>query len=401
VPATGPEAVRWPVAIIAVAAISLGSLTPFLTGALAVQLDADLGLTLSQIGGIVAIFFGTSALASAAVGRIVQRRGWRNGIRSATVGAALALGGIAAFAEDWWSLAGFSVLGGLAAAVATPAANLALARSVPPGRYGLMFGLKHAAVPSAVILSGFAVPAVALTVGWRWAYGGAAIMALVAAAAVPGDAEPAPMRISGTRRTPGTTTPLPTLVALAAAAALGIGSLDSLSDFVVRYAVDIGVTESAAGILLSVGAGAGLASRLGLGWAIDRRQHAGLSWISALLFGGSISLMMLHGDARGWLVAGTLLAFATGWGWSGLMTFTVVRANRGSAAVATGITHTGTFVGAALGPLLFGFLAEHVSFETAWWTATGALAVAGTIVTVARLTPSGRAIAADPPEGST
>jgi predicted MFS family arabinose efflux permease len=62
------------------------------------------------------------------------------------------------------------------------------------------------------------------------------------------------------------------------------------------------------------------------------------------------------------------------------MTFFVVWANPHAPAVATGITHTGTYVGAAVGPLLIGHLAERTSFTVAWWSTSAMLGTAAILV---------------------
>jgi predicted MFS family arabinose efflux permease len=67
------------------------------------------------------------------------------------------------------------------------------------------------------------------------------------------------------------------------------------------------------------------------------------------------------------IAAGSLLAFASGWGWPGLFHLSLTRLRPDAAATATGIAMTGIFVGSALGPLCFGALAEHVSYSAAWW----------------------------------
>ena len=57
------------------------------------------------------------------------------------------------------------------------------------------------------------------------------------------------------------------------------------------------------------------------------------------------------------------------------------RASRLSYGEATGITQTGTYLGAVVGPVLFGLVAEHVSFRAAWLGAAAmALLAALTIV---------------------
>ena len=57
----------------------------------------------------------------------------------------------------WWPIAIVFVLAGVTGAVSQAASNLALARSVPSDRYGLLFGLRHSAVPAAAMLGGLAV----------------------------------------------------------------------------------------------------------------------------------------------------------------------------------------------------------------------------------------------------
>ena len=74
------------------------------------------------------------------------------------------------------------------------------------------------------------------------------------------------------------------------------------------------------------------------------------------------------------LVGLVLLAFATGWGWPGLMTFTVVNANIGTPAASSAITQAGVFLGAGVGPLVLGGLIDNVSRTASWTTVAACLA---------------------------
>ena len=90
----------------------------------------------------------------------------------------------------------------------------------------------------------------------------------------------------------------------------------------------------------------------------------------ALLSTGRVSLFIL----------GSLLAYGMGWAWTGLFHFAIIKDNRMAAASVTGFVQTGLSLGAATGPLVFGFLAEHTSYRTAWLMAAGlSLAAALTI----------------------
>src|SRR5688500_8852087 len=138
--------------LLAVAVVTATVLPAFLTGGLAVQVRGELDFGAAALGLAVAAFFVTSSLASAAMGRVVERTGFHSGMRLAAIGGAASLLGVALLARSWTGLVACLVLGGLANAVSHPAANLSLAREVPAGRQGLSFGIKQAAIPVATLL---------------------------------------------------------------------------------------------------------------------------------------------------------------------------------------------------------------------------------------------------------
>lgn len=396
------DRVQWRAASLAVSVIAVTILPAFMTGALAIRIGNDVGIDLAGIGGLYGVLFGTAALASTPTGRLVQRLGWEVGVRAAAAGTGFALIAMATFSDDWWAkwwpIAIVFVVAGVTAAASQAASNLALARSVPSDRYGVLFGLKHSAVPAAAMLGGLAVPTIALTIGWRYAFAIASALAFATALAVPLRRDRPGVTLASRAFTQRPTTPVSTLIALAVAAALGHAGIDALGAFVVPYAASEGMAEGLAGVLLAMGSLAGLMTRLAAGWKIDSRQHAGLPWMAILLLSGSLGFLVLSVGGRSLLVAGVLLAFAGGWGWAGLLTFVVVRANPEAAAVATSIANTGKYVGAGLGPVVFGSLAERVSFAAAWGAACVLLLAGGALVLVIRLTAAGREMAAAPPK---
>lgn len=351
-----------------------------MTGALAVQIRRDLDLGVGVLGVLFGFYFAVAALFSAPMGRLVERRGWVDGIRMSGLGSGLALVGVAALGRNVWSLGAVFVIGGVASALSHPAANMALARSVPGSRQGLLFGVKHVAVPSAVIFGGLAVPAFALTIGWRWAFAAAAVGAFATALGVPRLTTAATSHAPAIAVAARPQSRMRTLLMLAAAAAFGIAAMDGLATFLVAYAVDLGIAEGPAGLLLAGGSVAGLVTRLWVGWMVDRRGRTGLAAMGGLMGAGSLGLAVMASGGEPALVVGAMLAFVAGWGWSGLMTFVVVWANPGAPAAATGISHTGTFVGAAIGPPVVGIVADYVSFSAAWWLTAGLLAAAAGLV---------------------
>ena len=126
-----------------------------------------------------------ASLGSAPLGRLTERRGPAPSLRAAAAITATCQLGLAGLARSLPVLLAFLAVGGSANALAQPAANLLLARDVPVHRQGLGFAIKQAAIPIATLLSGLAVPAIALTVGWRWAFVASAALATASIATVP------------------------------------------------------------------------------------------------------------------------------------------------------------------------------------------------------------------------
>ncbi|NIA24064.1 MAG: MFS transporter [Gammaproteobacteria bacterium] len=378
--------VAWRAVVPAFATVTVSVLPGFLTAGLAVQISKDIGLGLTGLGVVIGIFFAASAVGSPLMGALVQRAGWARGLRLSSFMAAIALAGIAFAAPTPFAFGAWFILGGLAASLAQPAANLTVARCVGARRRGFLFGAKHASVPAATLLGGLAVPVVALTVGWEWAFWGGSALALLTALAVPlrcADHEvDSPSRTAEKVGRPST--PLWLLIALAIAGMLGIGGIDALTSFTVTYAVNTGFDESAAGLLLAGGSLAGIAARLIAGWLIDRTDRADLTAVASMLTVGALGVAGIAIGTHAGLILGGLMAFGAGWGWSGLFTFAIVKDNPEAPATATGITQSGVFLGAAIGPPIFGLVADGISFAAAWWATGAALVAAAAIILFVR-----------------
>ena len=386
-PSVGTRGLQWRVIIASILTITVSILPGFLPGALAVQLSDSLGIAEAGVGLIVGAFFGMSALASSRLGRLVERLGWAPGMRVAALGAAATLLLTPIVGRSVVTLGLVTIVGGLFLALAHPAVNLGIARCTPVNRQGLAYGFKHGAIPAATAIAGLGLPLVAIPLGWQWVYVICGGLALVAVLLVPGS----PRSFEVERATPKQadtpavrSSPLSLLVVMAIGAGLGIFGMDALATFLVPYAVEVGFGEGAAGVLLAMGSVLGIITRIVMGWLIDRRTAGGLATVATFLALGAAGIALLATGSDPAIVIGSMVAFTFGWGWSGLFTFAVVRRNPGAPAAATGITMTGIYVGAAMGPALFGIVAE-VSFTAAWAIMSAALALGAALMTVALL----------------
>jgi MFS family permease len=373
----------WQRLALAILIVALSALPVFLVGATFLQLKADIALTTTGLGAATALFFLTASITSTALGRVVERIGWRASMRINSVSSAMILVGIALFARSALSLSLLLVAAGAVYGLANPSANKALAELVQPERRGLIFGLKHSGIPTSTLLAGLAVPTLALTIGWRFAFGFAALLLPVIWLLLAAD-DSDPIDLTGNENSSRRAAPMSTLqiAALAAAAALATWAAVSLSTFLIGAAVDASLSEFGGGMLLFVGSLASIGTRVVAGSLTDRRRSRGFVGLAVLMGVGSLVFVALSSASGIWFIGLVLLAFATGWGWPGLMTFTVVNANIGTPAASSAITQAGVFLGAGLGPLVLGWLIENVSRTAAWITVAACLGTAS-IVTLA------------------
>src|SRR5690606_11387157 len=137
---------------------------------------------------------------------------------------------------------------------------------VPVQRQGLAFGVKEASIPAATLAAGIAVPTIALTVGWRWAFAIGLIPWLAILILLPTvqTRVPAPQPASRPKGDHGRRSVLPrrALVMAAAAAAFGTGAASGVGIFLTDSAVAMGSSPAAAGLLLALGSVAGIVARV-------------------------------------------------------------------------------------------------------------------------------------------
>ena len=381
--------------VIALSVVVCAILPLMLTGGLAVQLRADLGMTSVQIGLASTFVFGAGALGSTAFGRLTEHVGASIALRLAAMLSVISMLGTALFADSGARFLAFLVIAGLANAVAHPAANLALVNAVRPSQQALVFGVKQSALPAAGLLTGVAVPTIALTVGWRYIFGIGAALAIALLFLTPfmvsSPHSPRLDRPAGRLSVP----PRP-MALLAVAAGLGAMATNSFGAFLVLSATRSGLSEGSAGLLLSVSSGAGIAIRIAVGWLADRTSAIGFSATSILMLAGAVGFALLAILAPVPAIVGSLLGFGLGWSWPGLFNFAVARVNPAAPAMATGVVQTGIHIGAAVGPPVFGVIATRASFAAAWLVASlVALAGSATMIIGRRAVLQGLASTGD------
>lgn len=374
--------------IVVSCSLALAALPLFMVGGLAVQIKDEFALSEAALGAAATIGFVVGALYAPIGGRVADRIGPKASVYIGTSMSVASLLGLGLLTSSWATLVGFLCFAGLGVATVDPGLAILVNRSIPVRRQGLAFGVKEASIPAATLAAGIAVPTIALTVGWRWAFAIGLIPWLTILILLPRVDTRAPAArpatepdATATRRPPP---PRRALMLAAMAAAFGTGAASGIGIFLTDSAVAMGSSPAAAGLLLAVGSVAGIVARMGSGVLADRSGGPQFRLISIMLAVGAVTIA-LGGTGVSWLlVVGTIGAFTGGWAWTGIYFLSLVKTYPDRPGAVAGIGTLGLGIGNATGPLVFGIVAQTASFGVAWLVAGILAAIGSILMTVAR-----------------
>ncbi|MER7463399.1 MFS transporter [Streptomyces sp. NPDC097981] len=359
-------------------AMAFSMLQLFLLGALGPRLVGDPGVSPTVLGLTTTIGFGTAAVLSPVGGRMVDRTGPRRSLVVLLLVSAAALALIGAAPGPGYLLAAVA-LGGLPQALANPATNKAILAAVPPARRGPVTGMKQSGVQLGAFAAGLPLAALAGGVGWRgavWtAAAAAAAAALWAHRALPAD-PPA-------KTVPARAAPAPRgAIAWLAVFSLFLGcAIASVNTYVALFgARELGMGPTAAAALVAVLGVAGIAGRVG--WSKAARPGRA-EWLPGALAAGAVPAACLlaaapYVHALVWAGVVAVGAFAVS-GNAVSMVLVMQRAAPGRAGQDSALVAAGFFAGFAVGPPLFGLLAEAGRYGPGWLMVAGEFAAAGAV----------------------
>ncbi|WP_306463775.1 MFS transporter [Streptomyces sp. WAC07061] len=360
-------------------AMAFSMLQLFLLGALGPRLVEEPGFSPGLLGLTTTVGFGTAALLSPLGGRTVDRVGPRRSLVLLLLVSAAALALIGA-APGAGALLGAVALGGVPQALANPATNKAVLALVPPVRRGAVTGLKQSGVQLGAFAAGLPLAALAGAAGWRgavWTASGAALLAAVwALRALPPDPpvpQAPPVRASFVPR--GT-------AAWLAGFSLFLGAgIASVNTYLALYGVrGLGMGPAVAGGLVAVLGVAGVLGRVG--WSRAARPGRA-EWLPGLLACGAVgAAALLAGGlwARPLVWAGAVAVgvFAVS-GNAVSMVLVMQRSAAGRAGQDSALVAAGFFAGFAVGPPLFGLLAQSGRYGAGWLLVAVEFAAAGAV----------------------
>jgi predicted MFS family arabinose efflux permease len=352
-----------PYTVLPVTYAVIGVLPVFLVSAQKVALDRDLGLSSARLGITIGATFAVIALAAPVLGRVLPAYRAPTCFRVSAALVALALA-LMAVTSAWWQILIFSAIAAIGNASSQISSNLALANGAAVRYQGLGFGIKQSSIPIASLLAGAAVPVIGSVLGWRATFLAGAMVALCLTAYRPPlewnrakrEAQGRPRRLRNA------------LLLLGAGAFVASCIGNSLPAFAVDAGVDTGFDENVAAALLVAASLASVCTRVTVGLLADRRSSSGLGEFTTLTACGAVALVGMHlSVGHGLAFALTLvLAFATAWGWAGLIYYAGTRLAPTQPGPVTGALISWISIGNIVGPMAAGFVIEATGYSHVW-----------------------------------
>ncbi|MEJ2871626.1 MFS transporter [Actinomycetospora sp. OC33-EN08] len=263
---------RWAILVVGVLAQTAASSFVYGIPFLVPTLRDERGLSLAEVGVVVAAPTTGLLLALVAWGVVVDRVGERVPMAAGLGLAGLVVGGLALDPPS--SLVTIALLlgvGGLGAASVNAASGRLIMGWFAADERGVAMGIRQTAQPLGVALAALVLPVLATVQGPFVALGWTGLACLVAAVLVVVVAQDAPRRAPEPHEPTGNPYRVPTLYRLHAASALLVLPQFAISAFALEYLVrEQGWSPGVAGVFVAVSQIAGAAGRIATGWWSDR-----------------------------------------------------------------------------------------------------------------------------------
>jgi predicted MFS family arabinose efflux permease len=376
-----------------VATMVASSFSIFALAVLAAELIDDLGISRGELGAIAAANTLIGAVTSPFVGRLTDRMGAR---RSVVVVLWISAGGMAlmALAANWWMLVVSALVLGVPQGWGNPSTNSLISARVPPGRQGVLTGIKQSGVTLGVFLAGITLPGLAELTDWHgacWFYSALfAVFALVVIYMLPPDepSEAGPGVISSGPEQPRVA---PFVWRIAVYAFLLGSSSGAATRFLALFAhEELGMSVALAGLVVAVIGLLGMGTRVWAGRLAETTVEPARLLVWLAYAGVACSVTLASATTVGaWVMWPAALLFSIGFiAWNAVAMLAVIRTvTLEQAGRASGVVMLGFLGGHTVGAPAAGYTIDVAgTYQPVWWAAA-VLSLAGAFL----LTGSARA----------
>lgn len=369
----------WSFGALLVTVMISASFVPVAVGTLGPFLRDEFDLTTVELGFMTTMVFIVAALAAPQAGKVADQLKGRMVLSAVFFASAASI--VATAAAPVYALVLVSlVLSGVVQAISNPATNRLLSANLPIRRRGYLVGVKQSGVQIGTFVSGAALPAGAVAIGWRPSLALGALVPILGALAtvfvIPTDI----------RELPAVKEQLPRADAflywLSVYAFFMGAAVSAVTAFLPLYAVDrVNLSAQVAGL---VAGAVGLTASVGrVVWAgkVERVDQLGRPLTAiALLTLGALALIgsaQWLGPVTLWL--GGVAAGASLMSWNSVANFAIVRDMPNATGRASGVMQSAFYGGFIVSPIAFALIVDLTgSYAGAWLLVGTGVAAAAT-----------------------
>lgn len=373
-----PARTRWMILAVIVLAQTIANVGPLGIPAIASLIRDDLGLTLTQAGSFLSVYYLGPIAMSLFAGMLADRWGTAKTLVLGQV--IIAVGLLAASgAPSYGVFLALLALAGVGYGTLNPASTTAAMSWFPPRQRATVVGLKQVGLPFGGMLGAVLLPALALPLGWRGAVAVSAVLIAACAglsAAVYHDppGEPLPRRRPGERGSLALVLTNRDLWLVAIATLVFAGMQTVWMAFLALYLQSVvGLSLLSASRYLALAQGGGVLGRVAFGLLSDRvfggRRRLPLAIAGC---GSALCSVALASTGPGtsplWLGPLALVFGIVGIGWNGVQhTLMAELAGPHTAGAAVGLGLAVSSLGVTIGPPVFGWCVTFAGGFRAPW----------------------------------
>ncbi len=264
-----------------------------------------------------------------------------------------------------------ALIGGFAYGFSQPYTNTLIVQKCDRDIHGFAFGLKQASIPLATLLCSITVPMIAVPFGWRVVYLTSSIILFIYViyefSLIKYSSDNRKVQKKNIYKVVKTSFPLNLhLFLLALCGAFGAMIGNSLGAFLITSLTYNGISIVNASIIAAIAAMVSAIVRIMAGIITDKSNLSPKNLLTGMFIFGMLGTGLLATSTLIGQIFGAFLAYGAGWGWAGLLHYVTGKSYPGYEGVATSISQMGVSIGAAIGPLLFGWLLTFWGPSVAW-----------------------------------
>jgi len=341
-------------------------------GALSVQITQGLGYRPSLHGLGATSFYLVAAVFAVSLGRTTDRLDPVITLRLAINMTIISNLGIT-LSNSLVVICASLAIGGLGNALATPGIAQLVQDRIELRKQGLAYGFKQSATGLSTLIGGAAIPFVALDNQWRYVFGLGVLFSLGILLKLRGMSSSKlsdlrklhkkELKVSRTKAKHSYSSEVKLIsTSFAIGAAVGAG----LITYLPLSIAEVGLNSTESSFVLILASSSSLITRFVVLLYMDRTKIDSIRICIGMMFLGSIGLFGLSTMSKGVITISSLISYAFGWGWIGLITYKMLRISDGNLGSNVGLMQAAAAVGSISGPIALGATYELSGFALMW-----------------------------------